>query len=296
MSAREPTSSTSIARERQLTPVVAVLFVACLVTGVLLLFCTALPALLSKTSAAYFAWLLAAMSWSYLVGSDLHYLFFHQKTSVGMVPPALASLAPVSLLALAVLNLHGILRAALLIVCGLSALTALVFAIAFLVLRRAYAHAPAPERNAAIIVLGGAVKQGQPSPTLELRLQRASELYHASPQRLFVLTGGPIANDARCEADYMNDYLVGSGVDPHNLFLERAACNTAQNVRNSIEMLEEKGSSHQLCVLTSDYHIFRALREGRKHGVSLVPIACPTSKSSRLQQWSREVLTLLFFP
>ena len=94
----------------------------------------------------------------------------------------------------------------------------------------------------------------------------------------------------------MNDYLIRSGVDPQSLFLERAACNTAQNVRNSIEMLEEKGSSHQLCVLTSDYHIFRALREGRKHGVSLVPIACPTSKSSRLQQWSREVLTLLFCP
>lgn len=91
----------------------------------------------------------------------------------------------------------------------------------------------------------------------------------------------------------MASYLQQLGVNPARIMVERMARNTDENIRNSIELLEREDMHEQLCVVSSDYHLHRALRDARKLGVSLAPIAAPTPPASVPQQWCREVMTIL---
>ena len=71
------------------------------------------------------------------------------------------------------------------------------------------------------------------------------------------------------------------------------ARNTRENIERSCELLDACAFGGQRCVVTSDYHLLRALFEAQQVGVALVPIAAPTPPGTALQQWCREVLTIL---
>jgi hypothetical protein len=126
-----------------------------------------------------------------------------------------------------------------------------------------------------------------------LRLDVAFELTVDHPQRTLILTGGPLANGPGTEAEHMARYLIDKGLPSQQLLLEQQARNTRENISNSCVLATRESLSGQRCVLTSDYHLYRAVREGRAIGVELTPIPAPVPLPGRLQQWSREVLTIL---
>ncbi|MBR3158744.1 MAG: YdcF family protein [Atopobiaceae bacterium] len=281
------------AREKRLGPAVAIFQIGCMLAGTWM-FAGA------HGNGHGSLWLCALVAWLLPNASNMCYWITHHKTNVGMLFPAIASIAPASLAALLWADLDGVLEGllwvAFVISCGTIALCVFWFGR----LHSVYAHAPKAEHDAIIIVLGGTIRNGLPCPTLVQRLKKAEELWHDSPDRMLVLTGGPVPDDPdeRTEADYMAGFLASHGVPRKSMLLERKALDTAQNICNSLALLEESQdgeavAGRQLCVLTSNYHLYRAVTEGRKHGVDLVPIACPTPPISCLQQWSREILAIL---
>jgi uncharacterized SAM-binding protein YcdF (DUF218 family) len=166
-------------------------------------------------------------------------------------------------------------------------------AVLFIRMRATYAHSPVIQNDAIVIVLGGALKHGKPCKTLALRLGTAARVWQDHPSATFVLTGGVPAGETLSEADAMARYMIELGVSQRNLLLETRARNTKQNLSLSLELIQSERRSGQLCVLSSNYHLYRAVRTGKSLGVDLVPIPAPTPRGSMLQQWCREALTIM---
>ena len=227
------------------------------------------------------------------LASNLHYLASHEgRTTFGMIPIALAGTFPAALVG--AFSPNTILRPACLI--AMMALGALAAFFAFWFWRLWHVGHPAREVSptAALIVLGGAIKKGRPCHTLQLRLDVAAWLWHESPARMLVVSGGPIPDGTTTEADAMASYLLERGVASNSIMAERHAKNTRENIGLSCALLDERGFAGQRCVVSSDYHLYRALRDGRSLGIDLCPVAAPTPSGSVPQQWCREVLTILF--
>ncbi|MBR3318052.1 MAG: YdcF family protein [Atopobiaceae bacterium] len=291
-------SSTSLAIARRLAPLTAFVCMVCSVAGLVALVASAWwLATRTGTPIRWGLWVLDLVVWGMLVASNARYWVTHSKLAVGMIPPVIMSLAPSMASALYFIRFDMPLW--LRWVCWLLLIAALLFmalfAAYFLQVRITYARRDSVEPDATVIVLGGTVRNGRPCKTLLLRLDEAVRMWQTSPRHMFIVTGGPVRGDSRslCEADYMAQTLAAAGVPRDHVLLERRARNTAENMEFTLKILEQQGIRTQLVVLTSDYHLHRALREGRRLGLELVPVASPTPPNSRLQQWSQEVLALL---
>lgn len=278
----DASTSTLVGAEQRWAPVTWVAFVICALVGTTLLI------------AFWNAYALAfAIPWLMLTASNAIYVARHERPSVGMIPISVASLAPVATHCLLTGRLEGVPRGAMAALLLLSLFTVVLFAFWFARLHRTFAHASAVTDDAIIVVLGGAIRHGRPRRTLATRLDIATTLAKGHPQRTFVLSGGPVPKEGMCEADAMAAYLMERGISANQLLLERQAKNTRENMVFSLKLVKPLLGTRQTCVLTSDYHLYRAVHEGRRAGAEFVPLAAPTPLSGRLQQWCREVLTIL---
>ena len=225
--------------------------------------------------------------------SNWWYLRKHRVATIGMIPVALFSLLPAVMAAWRCERLPLCLRIAC---AGASVLLGLALALFcwwFVRLRRTYARHPDIDSDAALIVLGGAIKHGRPCSTLARRLDVAARLWHEAPARTVVVTGGPTPDRRTTEANEMARYLREHGVSASSIVLEPTARNTSENIACSLELLGQRGIGGQRCVVSSDYHLWRAVRDGRALGAELTPVPAPTPTTSVPQQWCREVLTIL---
>lgn len=239
------------------------------------------------------AWLACTGATLALQLSNLHYRRTHAVTTVGMMPVALFALAPACTVCLCVPGMPKAVRMALGLVLVCLVALILLFAFWFCRLRSVYSTRPDVSPTAAIIVLGGALRQGKPCRTLARRLDVALRYWQECPSRTLLPSGGPVPDGTTTEARAMARYLQDRGVPSTSLVLEAHARNTRENIERSCELLSEMGHVGQRCVVSSDYHLWRALREARRQGVELTPIPAPTPRGSALQQWCREVITIL---
>ncbi len=252
--ADQAASSSLVSTELRLAPVVLGVHYGCLLVG--LIRCVARPA--------------RALVWLPLSALNVAYLHEHDRPSVGMVPVSVASLGLVP-----------------------AAVTTALFGAWFVRIRSVYSMRAVHKSHAVVIVLGGAIKDGKPCRTLANRLNAAATLWHKDPSITLILTGGPVLGEGKTEAECMADWLCAKGVQQTSLVLEEQARNTRENIRNSVKLARRRGLDGQLCVLSSDYHLYRAVAQGREAGVDLLPIPAKTPFPSRLQQWCREVLTIM---
>lgn len=144
------------------------------------------------------------------------------------------------------------------------------------------------------IVLGCAVRQGRPTTTLELRLNAALDLWRRHPAIHIIVTGGVSDPAEPSEASVMADELIAAGVPASQVHLEDAAVNTQENLANAKAIMDERGLPSPIWLVTSDYHMWRAARIAREAGIETVACASKTPASTRLLQWSREVLVICF--
>lgn len=167
----------------------------------------------------------------------------------------------------------------------------LLFGLALGALCLAEVNPPAVSENSdAVIVLGCQVyADGQLSPQLELRLQAALNTYHADP-RLIVVTGGQGEKEPAPEGIIMRDWLISQGVPETDVIAECESLNTRQNLLNAKSLLPE--TVRRVTVITSDYHLPRALALARDLGLEADGIGSPCRPE--IQFWvknhTREVL------
>lgn len=286
MATRHDTSTLSWT-ERELRPLVTR---ACVLATLVEL---TLLALSLATGAARPTWAACALLSLALTATNLRYQLMHGHPTIGMMPVALFALLPATVAAIRAPDMPAALRAGCFALLLVLALVTLGFGLCFARLRMSYHARPPVAPDAVLIVLGGAVRQGRPCATLARRLDVATRLWHESPRRTIVVSGGATPDHTTTEADVMADYLRRQGVDEASIVRERRARNTRENVARSLSVIWDLGISGQACVVSSDYHLFRALRDARDMGVELTGIPAPTPLPSALQQWSREALTIL---
>ena len=151
-------------------------------------------------------------------------------------------------------------------------------------------HLPPVGDSDVIIVLGAQVKEdGTPSVALERRLTAALESYEADRQ-LIIVCGAQGGNEPRPEGDVMRDWLLARGVPGEDVVAETASFNTRENLTYAKQIMEEHGLYNAL-VVTSDYHVARALELCRQTGISAVGKGSPSKPEYFIKNHFREGLS-----
>jgi len=152
-------------------------------------------------------------------------------------------------------------------------------------------HPPAQSgASRAIIVLGAQVyPTGIVSPQLEWRLEAALESYQRHP-RLIIACGAQGEKEPEPEGDVMRAWLVAHGAAEDQVLAETASYSTRQNLKNAAALLPKDIRS--VTIVTSDYHLPRALAIARDLGLDADGIGSPCRPEIGhwLKNHSREVL------
>jgi len=153
------------------------------------------------------------------------------------------------------------------------------------------ANLPPAEDYDALIVLGAQVKpDGTLSLQLQWRLDAAIEAWKAHPCWIAVC-GARGSNEPVEEAYAMRDYLIAQGVGPEWILTDAESYNTRQNIANAAALLADK-DVRRVAIVTSDYHVPRAMAIAEDTGLEATGIPAPTKLGLRfwLKNHGREGL------
>ena len=140
----------------------------------------------------------------------------------------------------------------------------------------------------AIIILGCQVyADGQLSPQLELRLQAGLEAYRAFPC-LIIACGAQGGNEPAPEGRVMREWLIRNGVPESDVIAECESLNTRQNLKNAKALLPEGVT--RVTIVTSDYHLPRAIALARDLGLIADGIGSPCKPEYWVKNHARELL------
>lgn len=146
--------------------------------------------------------------------------------------------------------------------------------------------APVSDDSCAIVVLGAQVyADGSLSPQLELRMEAALQEYERFP-RLIITCGGQGPNEPAPEGDVMRAWLLEKGVPKEQVVSENTSVNTVQNLAHARRFLPE--GKQNITVITSDYHLPRALRMARDQGYQADGVGSPCKPEYWIKNHVRE--------
>ena len=126
----------------------------------------------------------------------------------------------------------------------------------------------------AIMLLGVALRHDdQPTDELRARVKKAAEVYRRYDGSIPVMPcGGATKGHARTEADVMAELLVAEGVPAEAIRKESKSRTTVENFRNAQALLGDKA---RVLVVTSDYHVRRAVKTAKRVGLRARGVAAP---------------------
>ena len=118
-----------------------------------------------------------------------------------------------------------------------------------------------------IIVLGSQVKPSGPAVVTRYRLDEAYRYAAENPETIIIVSGGQGSNEPASEASVMRDYLIAKGIDESRILMEDKSTNTSENLQFCSTLYPELTDS-SVGIVSSNFHIFRALAIARKSGYS----------------------------
>lgn len=135
-----------------------------------------------------------------------------------------------------------------------------------------------------LVVLGAKVREDGPSVSLWDRIYAAADYLNAHPDTIAIVSGGQGTDEPITEAQAMYDELVKLGIPEERIWMEDKATSTDENMRFSLELIEEKTGSRpeKLGILSSEYHLYRASLMAKKLGIGFVGVPAKTSRLSQL--------------
>ena len=126
------------------------------------------------------------------------------------------------------------------------------------------------------VVLGLALENGGPTEDLMSRLEVAAAYWRQNPETTLILTGGNPDASGRTEAAVMRDILAERGVARERMILEDQAENTRENFQNTARLVDP---DEPVVLISSDYHMDRAVQTARRAGFSRVlRLPAPSSR------------------
>jgi uncharacterized SAM-binding protein YcdF (DUF218 family) len=128
----------------------------------------------------------------------------------------------------------------------------------------------------AIVVMGSAQYDGDPSPQLAARLDHVVELWPEGLAPLVIVTGGKRPEDRFTEAEASAAYLVERGVPAGAILQENVGTNSYESLRGVAELLEAQGLENVL-IVTDPYHAMRSRLIAEDVGLRAWVSPTPTS-------------------
>ena len=118
----------------------------------------------------------------------------------------------------------------------------------------------------AILLLGVALKKNdEPTDELRMRVKKAVEVYDKLGGQVPIMPcGGVKKGHKRTEAEVMAELLAAEGVPADAIRMEKKSRTTMENFRNATALLGDKA---QVLVVTSDYHVRRAVKTAKRVGL-----------------------------
>ena len=137
----------------------------------------------------------------------------------------------------------------------------------------------AGENVSYLVVLGAKVRSDGPSLSLQNRIDAACAYLAAHPDTVAVVTGGRGEDEPMTEAKCMYDRLTAMGIDGSRIWMEDKATSTWENLRFSLDLIEEKTGSRpaKIGVLSSEYHLYRAGLFAKACGVEFIGVPARTT-------------------
>jgi len=137
-----------------------------------------------------------------------------------------------------------------------------------------------PDGDILIVLAGGSLDKGFPSDDTMLRALYALRAYRAGHFRQVVTVGFETG-------EVMREILGCTGIPAASVVAENTSRSTRENAIAAARLLA--GVDGSKILLTSDYHMFRAVRTFRKAGLSVVPYPIPDARKRgawRSRRWA----------
>ena len=125
-----------------------------------------------------------------------------------------------------------------------------------------------------IIIHGSGLIDGdRVSKLLSDRIDKALEVYHKDPTPpILIPSGGKGGNETVSEAEAMAGYIRSRKIPEDRVICEDRSTTTYENLVNSKAIIDSREGEKYTALVTSNYHIYRALRYCRKIGLKCTGI------------------------
>jgi len=145
----------------------------------------------------------------------------------------------------------------------------------------------------AIIVLGARIMpDGELSTTVLHRVQTALKAYQDGYGKLIIVCGAQGRDEPQTEASAMAAWLIAQGVPQSAIVVDDQSTDTIENLKNARAAMGARGLKTAI-VVTSDYHVTRALWLARDQGLDAIGAPAPGNITwgQRIESRFRESLS-----
>ena len=121
-----------------------------------------------------------------------------------------------------------------------------------------------------VVIHGAGLINGEKvTKLLSDRLDKAIEIYRRDPTPPKMIPSGGQGSDEKVpEAKAMKDYLLEKGIPESDIIMEDRSTTTFENLRFSKEIIDSFEGRKYTALVSSNYHVFRAMRYARMIGLS----------------------------
>ena len=138
----------------------------------------------------------------------------------------------------------------------------------------------------AIVVMGAAQYDGDPSPQLEARLDHAAVLWNEGLAPIVVVTGGNRPGDRFTEADASQTFLEKAGVPATSIRQESEGSSSYESLAGVAAIL---GDDATVLIVTDPYHALRSRMIAEELGLEAYTSPTPTSVVTGRAEFERDL-------
>lgn len=179
-------------------------------------------------------------------------------------------------------------RIAVSVIAGLAAVLVVAAVIISVLMIKAAESQVSDGNSGTVIVLGCRVKGDVPSLMLSRRINAAYEYLEKNPGTICIASGGQGRDELISEAECIKNVLVKKGISADRIIMEDKSTSTDENIRFSIQKMEENGISGGAVIVTNEFHQLRAKMICQKYGLETSAVSAETSLYLLPTYWVRE--------
>lgn len=121
-----------------------------------------------------------------------------------------------------------------------------------------------------VLVLGCSVyANGNPSPALKSRLDKAIEIYKSGKVKKILMSGDHVGQYYN-EVKVMKNYAVSNGVHSEDVFLDHYGISTYDSLSRAKTVFQLEN----VIVVTQGYHVYRGVWDAKCFGIKAKGVAC----------------------